>query len=127
VTCKELFYGLRLRMEHFHEHGSGSAANFLFVGEHAALDFANTLLNANGAPMETLATCDDLLRWLVLAKLVPAQEKAALAAGLDSPEIAGRLLEKIRILRGLWKKNLERLAAGYTLSADLLKLVNQLL
>ena len=114
-------------MEHIHEQGGVSVANFLFVGEHAALDFANTLLNANGAPMETLATCDDLLQWLVLAKLIPAQEKAALAVGLASPEKGERLLEKIRMLRGLWKNNLERLAAGYALSADLLKLVNQLL
>jgi predicted RNA-binding Zn ribbon-like protein len=104
----------------------GSPGNFLFVGEHVALDFANTLLADNdGTPVETLNSCDDLLRWLVAAQLVTNAEKASLAAGLKSPVKQQSLLDQIRAFRALWKTNLERLTDGKAISAEFLKLINE--
>ncbi|HEV2453612.1 MAG TPA: CGNR zinc finger domain-containing protein [Verrucomicrobiae bacterium] len=102
-----------------------SAGNFLFVGEHTALDFANTLLAANGAPFETLNSCHDLLHWLALARLISRAELNTLVDGLQSQAKQLSLLEQIRAFRGRWKTNLERLVAGKALSSDFIDLINR--
>jgi predicted RNA-binding Zn ribbon-like protein len=104
-----------------------STRNFLFVGEHTALDFANTLLAANGAPFETLNSCDDLLLWLALVRLISKAEQKTLVDGLQSQAKQHSLLEQIRAFRGLWKTNLERLVAGKALSPDFIDLINRFL
>ena len=101
--------------------------NFLFVGEHLALDFANTLLAANGEPVETLNTLDDVLDWLVFAHLITDLEKQSLAADLKSSAQASGLLEQLRTLRDSWKINLERLCEEKTISHDFLNRINDLL
>jgi predicted RNA-binding Zn ribbon-like protein len=113
-------------MERVLNNETGGTGNFLFVGEHLALDFANTLLAANdGTPFETLNSCADLLHWLAAARLVTEAEKASLATGLKSPVKQQLLLDQIRAFRGSWKTNLERLTGGKAVSAEFLKLVNE--
>jgi predicted RNA-binding Zn ribbon-like protein len=114
-------------MERAIDNQAVSTGNFLFVGEHPALDFANTLLAANGTPFETLNTCDDILHWLALARLISQAEHATLAGGLPSPAKQPALLEQIRVFRGLWKTNLERLVAGQAVSPEFIDGINQIL
>jgi predicted RNA-binding Zn ribbon-like protein len=109
------------------ENEAANTGNFLFVSNHPALDFANTLLAANGAPVETLNSCHDLLHWLVLARLISKAEQNTLADGLQSQTKQHSLLEQIRAFRGLWKTHLERLVAGKAASPDFIDLINRLL
>jgi predicted RNA-binding Zn ribbon-like protein len=109
------------------ENEAVSAGNFLFVGDHTALDFANTLLVANGAPFETFNCYDDILAWLTSARLISQEERKTLAADLPSPANQQALLEHIRAFRGLWKTNLERLVTGKPALPDFVDLINQFL
>lgn len=45
---------------------------FLFVGEHLCLDFVNTQILVNDAPMDLLRDFDDVVAWAVAAKLMEA-------------------------------------------------------
>jgi predicted RNA-binding Zn ribbon-like protein len=104
-----------------------NAGNFLFVGEHAALDFANTLLAANGAPFETLNSYADILHWLALARLISQEEQKNLGNNLPSPAKQHSLLEQVRAFREQWKTNLARLVAGKAAAPDFMDLINQFL
>jgi predicted RNA-binding Zn ribbon-like protein len=106
---------------------AAGTGNFLFVGEHPALDFANTLLAADGAPVETLHSCADLLHWLGLAGLISRAERKTLADGLRSRAERHSLLEQIRAFRGQWKADLERLVKGRAASPDLIGSINRFL
>ncbi len=108
-------------------HETAGTGNFIFVGERLALDFANTLLAADGAPVETLNTFDDVLDWLVFARLITDPEKQSLAAGLKSPAKQQLLLEQLRALRDLWKINLGRLCEGKAVTPEFLNRLNGLL
>jgi predicted RNA-binding Zn ribbon-like protein len=101
------------------------AAPFLFVGEHVALDFANTLMAAEGEPVETLVFFADVLRWLEMTKLISKPEKQMFAAGLAGAAAQGRLLDQIRELRGHWKHNLERLISGKDATDELVGQINR--
>jgi predicted RNA-binding Zn ribbon-like protein len=114
-------------MERASDTAAIGAGNFLFVGEHAALDFANTLLAANGSPFETLNSCADLLHWLALAGLISTAEQKTLADGLPSPAKQHSLLGQIRAFRELCKTNLERLIAGQAVLPDFIGVINQFL
>src|ERR1700744_1296287 len=91
---------------------------FLFLGEHAALDFANTLMAGASGPVETLNEYGDILNWLVLAELISREQYMELASGLKSMTGQEALLQKIREFRELWKANLDRLVTGKQLSSD---------
>lgn len=52
---------------------------FFFVGNHAALDFVNTLPNHHGVPSERLVAYEDLLQWLGAARMLDDQTIAAAA------------------------------------------------
>ncbi len=89
---------------------------FLFVGNHAALDFVNTLPNHQGAPNERLGNYEDLLRWFDAAGLLGARELAAARrwhgrAGDDALVEARRLRATIHTLAS-------RLADGKELSDE---------
>lgn len=114
-------------MAYTENHENAGTGNFLFVGEHLALDFANTLLAAHGEPVETLNTLDDVLDWLVFSQLTTVVEKQSLATDLKSSAEASGLLEELRALRSSWKINLERLCEGKTISHDFLNHINELL
>ena len=45
----------------------------LFLGEHRALDFLNTLAAPAGEVVEWVGTGEDLVDWLVAAELVPGE------------------------------------------------------
>lgn len=106
------------------ENEAADTGNFLFLGDRTALDFANTLLAANDAPVETLNSCDDIFHWLALARLISKEERKTLADGLQSQAKQHSLLGQIRAFRGLWKTNLERLVTGKAASPDFIDSIN---
>ena len=104
-----------------------SGENLLFVGGHPALDFANTLMLDNGAPLETFTFYEDILHWLALTGLISKAEQSKFTKELPSPAKRYGVLEQIRAFRGLWKTNLQRLVTGKTVSPDFIDLINQFL
>lgn len=114
-------------MESTDNQATAGTGHFLFVGEHPALDFANTLLATGGRPVELLRAGDDLLEWLVAAQLISQPEKRLLADGLKSEEKQQALLNQIRVLRDLWKTNLKCLIEGKGLTKEFLQRINELL
>jgi predicted RNA-binding Zn ribbon-like protein len=79
---------------------------FIFIGEHPAIDFVNTRVVDHGDPVELFRSWADVVRWLGEAKLV-ARERVEL------PATAGtRALESVLELRRAWEKVLAELVSG---------------
>jgi len=78
---------------------SQPASRFLFVGNHPALDFVNTLPMRAGRPHELLATPGDLVDWLCeVGLLAPRVADRLRDRGKDERPLA-RALEAARTLR----------------------------
>jgi predicted RNA-binding Zn ribbon-like protein len=95
--------------------------DFIFVGEHPAVDFVNTLALAQGAPLDFFAGWADVVRWLVAAKLAAADDLRVPPAQRESA--TKRVIE----LRRAWKIELEKIAAGKAVSDAFADELNALL
>ena len=94
---------------------------FIFVGEHPAIDFANTFLLLNGQGTDLLRTWDDVVEWLSLTGL-------SADPALKSPESAGaEALKSVLELRQAWKAEMARLIAGTKVTDEFLERLNRLL
>jgi predicted RNA-binding Zn ribbon-like protein len=103
------------------EDRSQARPEFIFVGEHPAIDFANTLSSANGQRIEHLPTWTDVIDWL---------SETGLSTEPRLPLPASRrpnALKTIWDLRQAWQSELARLVSGETLSDEFLKRLNSLL
>lgn len=83
---------------------------FLFVGNHPAVDFVNTELIDSGRLVDLLVSTDDLQAWLHAARLAdrrPWKLPASLPAA-----VRRALLDDAKALRSAIRGALERLAAG---------------
>jgi predicted RNA-binding Zn ribbon-like protein len=94
---------------------------FIFVGGHPAIDFANTLIPLPGPGIEFLRTWSDVTNWLVEANI-----------SRDSPleVLHGRRSEALKgvlELRQAWKQVLASLIARGKVSNDFLTRLNNLL
>jgi predicted RNA-binding Zn ribbon-like protein len=91
------------------------SADFIFVGDHPAVDFANTRVMTPAGPLDYLSAWADVIRWLSETKLgfLPDQGEGALA----------RVIE----LRDAWKIELGRVAQGTTVTKDFVQRLNTLL
>ena len=100
------------------ENAGASRPEFIFVGGHPAIDFANTLVPLPGPGIECLRTWSDVTDWLVEANI-----------SRDSPLDAGRseALKGVLELRQAWKQILASLIAGGKVSDDFLARLNGLL
>lgn len=92
--------------------------DFLFIGEHPAVDFANTHFAPRGEMLDLFESWTDVLDWLVRAGL-SADSSASLA-----PAAAEDALAAVRELRRAWHKELERIAMGHKVSDAFLKSLN---
>jgi len=72
---------------------------FLFVGNHAALDFLNTCPIQNGEPLELLPDFKALLRWFRAAGLVNPWQAGHLERQWDGSPRARNVTEAMRVLR----------------------------
>jgi predicted RNA-binding Zn ribbon-like protein len=91
---------------------------FIFIGEHPAIDFANTRVVDHGDPMELLRSWADVVGWLFQAKLVTT-ESVELSATAGS-----RALESVIELRQAWEKVLAELVSGGKVSDAFLERLN---
>jgi predicted RNA-binding Zn ribbon-like protein len=94
---------------------------FIFVGEHPAIDFANTFSTPNGEGTEHLRAWTDVIDWLSLTGL-------SMDRGLKLPAARGvAALRSVVELRQAWAAELARLTAGEKVSDKFLERVNRLL
>jgi predicted RNA-binding Zn ribbon-like protein len=95
--------------------------NFLLLGAHPAIDFANTLVPPPGLNTEFLRSWEDVIDWLKETRLSGGQN-------LDVPESdAPHALEKVRKLRHAWTTTLEQIMAGHTVQPQFIKQLNRIL
>jgi predicted RNA-binding Zn ribbon-like protein len=94
---------------------------FIFVGEHSAIDFANTFVMANGQWTDYLCTWADVVDWFSLTGLsVDPGLKLSAARGAEA-------LKNVLELRQAWKAELARLLSGGKFSDEFIERLNRLL
>lgn len=84
-----------------------------FLGEHAAMDFLNTVATPWDEAIEWIGNGPDLLDWLVRAGLVPGPVAKRLGRGAERGEL-DRIAREARALRE-WFREFVRRYAGRTL------------
>ena len=91
---------------------------FIFIGEHPAIDFANTRIVDHGDPKELLLSWPDVVEWLSQAKLIAN-------GNLDLPATArGAALKSVVEFRQAWEKVLSELLTGGKVSDTFLLRLN---
>lgn len=100
---------------------------FLFVGNSTCLDFVNTQMIVRGRPVDLLEDVDDLLSWLVQAKVFEAAEVRAAAKRLSGQPKGARLFDEARSLRGALREMLDRVVKGRPVHQPVLDVINTLL
>src|SRR5277367_3753949 len=91
---------------------------FIFIGEHPAIDFANTRVVSHGNPKELFLTWPDVVDWLSQAKLT-------LGETVELPATAGtRALESVIEFRQAWERVLSELVSGGKVSDTFLECLN---
>jgi predicted RNA-binding Zn ribbon-like protein len=94
---------------------------FVFVGEHPAIDFANTVVVSGGNLQDLLSSWSDLVDWL-------SQTGLSTHPSLNLP--ASRrteALKKVLQIRQVWKEKLAQIIVGKEVSDDFLEQLNTLL
>ena len=94
---------------------------FIFVGEHSALDFANTFVMANGQETDYLRRWADMVDWFSLTGL-SADPGLKLSAARGA-----KALKSVVELRQAWKAELARLISGDKVSDEFIERLNRLL
>jgi predicted RNA-binding Zn ribbon-like protein len=94
---------------------------FIFVGDHPAIDFANTLSMFQGQLTEQFRVWADVLAWLSLAGL--STDPALQIPTSRSAEAVKSVVQ----LRRAWKAELDELVAGRKVSDNFIKQLNHLL
>jgi predicted RNA-binding Zn ribbon-like protein len=94
---------------------------FSFVGDHPAIDFANTLSMFQGQLTEQFRVWADVLAWLSLAGL--STDPALQIPASRSAEAVKSVVQ----LRRAWKAELDELVAGRKVSDNFIKQLNHLL
>ena len=94
---------------------------FIFVGDHPAIDFANTLSMSQGQLTEHFRVWADVLDWLSLAGL--STEPALQIPTSRSPQAVKSVVQ----LRRAWKAELDELVGGGKVSDNFMKQLNHLL
>ena len=92
--------------------------DFLSLGAHPAIDFANTLLPPPGADVEFLKNWQDVTDWLKASDLSDGQNLE-----ISKSEVS-EALETVRHLRRTWKNTLEAIMAGHGVPPQFIKQLN---
>ena len=91
---------------------------FIFIGEHPAIDFANTRVVAHGNPQELLLSWPDVVDWLAHAKLLTGES-------VELPESArAAALKSVIEFRQAWENVLSELVADGKVSDAFLEHLN---
>jgi predicted RNA-binding Zn ribbon-like protein len=91
---------------------------FVFVGEHPAIDFANTVVFSSGHLEDLLRSWSDVVDWLYRSGLSSKPSLNIPAAG------GAKALEKVVELRGVWQEKLAQILAGNEVSDDFRERLN---
>jgi predicted RNA-binding Zn ribbon-like protein len=95
--------------------------NFIFAGEHPAIDFANTLSDPHGQPEDLLRSWPDVVSWLSKAGLPKDPSlNLSVSRGVEA-------LKSVLKLRHAWKALLAQLIVGGKVSDEFLTSLNSLL
>lgn len=104
--------------------GEGQA--FVFLGNHACLDFINTEMIQHGRRVDLLTDVSAFLSWLERAHILDAEEVGAVRRQWGSrPE--GRLLEETRLFRNSLRDMVERIVTRRAVPQSALEKINRLL
>jgi predicted RNA-binding Zn ribbon-like protein len=103
------------------ENAGASRPEFIFVGGHPAIDFANTLVPLPGPGIEFLRTWADVTEWLVEANISRDSPLEVL------PARRSEALKDVLELRQAWRQILTSLIVGGKVSDDFLARLNGLL
>ena len=95
--------------------------DFLLLGAHPAIDFANTLVPPPGPDIEFLQSWQDVIDWLKETELSSGQNLE-----VSEPD-APAALETVRNLRHAWKTTLEQIMAGHGVQPQFIKQLNRIL
>jgi len=95
--------------------------DFLLLGAHPAIDFANTLLPPPGLDIEFLQSWQDVIDWLKETELSGGQHLE-----VSEPD-APQALDTVRNLRHAWKTTLEQIMAGHGVHPQFIKQLNRIL
>jgi predicted RNA-binding Zn ribbon-like protein len=91
---------------------------FIFIGEHPAIDFANTLVLSHGNPEDLFRTWPDVVDWFSRAKL-STSESLHLSATAGT-----KALKSMVEFRAEWEKVLSQLVSGEKVSEAFLHRLN---
>ena len=94
---------------------------FIFIGEHPAIDFANTRVVDHGEPKELFRSWDDVVAWLSQAKLVKDKSVEV------STTARTRALESVLELRQAWGRVLAEIVCDKKVCSTFLNHLNGLL
>jgi len=108
-------------------HASDWKDGFLFVGNHAVLDFLNTRPVQNGEPIELLADFGALVRWLRAAELISVQDATNLRQQWGHSARARRAVEALRGLREKLRKEIVAWEHGGSVHRSTAAELNQLM
>ena len=93
--------------------------DFIFIGEHPAIDFANTRVMDHGNPRELFLSWPDVVDWLSQANLARGEDVEPSAAA------GNRALRSVIEFREAWEKVLSQLVSGGKVSDAFLECLNE--
>ncbi len=99
---------------------------FLFVGNHPCLDFINTLMIVRGNLTDLLGGCEDLVAWLVQAKMVNPKHTAVVMTRWNN-EDQEQLFEQGILFRKTLRDMTERIVSGKSIPDSAVTSINRLL
>lgn len=95
--------------------------DFLFLGSHPAVDFANTLVPPPGPDIEFLQAWQDVIDWMKEAKLSDGD-----SLGVTTAEEM-KALEAVRLLRHAWRSVMSEIMAGHKVPHSFVGRINAIL
>jgi predicted RNA-binding Zn ribbon-like protein len=105
----------------FSEKSRADRSHFIFVGNHSAIDFANTLSISQGKWTEHLRVWADVIEWLALAGL---SSDPALRISISR---SAKAIKSVVEFRRVWKAQLDNLVTGCNVNDTFIKRLNHLL
>jgi predicted RNA-binding Zn ribbon-like protein len=99
---------------------------FLFVGNHPCLDFINTQMIVQGNPTDLLGGCEDLVTWLVQARVVDKVQAAVVMTQWGHKDQEQLFEQGIRF-RGTLREMVKRIVARKSIPHSAVKFINQVL
>ena len=90
----------------------GPQIPFLFVGNHACLDFINTSIVYEGEPVDLISTFPNLMAWVAQAKLLSEEDARTLEGQGTQKTSRERILAEVRGFRKPLREMVERMASG---------------